>query len=95
MENRKSVIAREYEKGAHRQWVFIYVLTGPQITGTLYRVAVLRDNVEQEHKRFESGDKYEIRKRFLNHGFDLKEDGWKQVNVRRDDPELAPFFEIE
>lgn len=94
MENRRPVISREYERGAHKQGIFIYLLTGPQITGTLYRLSELLDNVEQEHRRFESGNKYEIRKRFLNHLMDLDEEGWKRVTARTDDPEHSRFSNL-
>jgi hypothetical protein len=89
MENRKSVIAREREK-AHTGSRCSFTCSPGRRSLAHYIELVLLNNVEQKHKRLNSGDKYEIRKRFLNHGFDLEEDGWKQVKVRRDDPELAP-----
>jgi hypothetical protein len=63
MENRTPVMSRTYEKGQHREAVYIYLLAGQEITGALFRFAVLLDNAEQEQKRLESGNKYEIRKK--------------------------------
>ena len=95
MEKREPVISRIYDKGEHRQSVFVYLLTGPEITGTVFEFAVFLDNQEQHHHRHSSGDKYSIRKKWLNYLMDLKEDGWKPMNAANYNSEHRAFFEPE
>jgi len=95
MEKREPVIARTYEKGSHRQSIFVYVLTGPDITGAVFEFAVMLDNEEQKKNTLSSGDKYLIRKTFLNHLMDLSEDGWKRMNVANYNSQHRAFFEPE
>jgi hypothetical protein len=95
MDKREPVISRTYEKGAHRQAVFVYLLTGPEITGTVFEFVISLNNEEQLKHTEASGNKYSIRKRFLNHLMDLNEDGWKRMNVSPLNAEYRSFFEPE
>ena len=95
MDKREPVISRTYEKGTHRQGIFVYLLSGPQITGTVFEFAVFLDNEEQKKHQTASGDKYLIRKTFLNHLMDLNEDGWKRMNVANYNSKHGTFFEPE
>lgn len=94
-ENRLPVTGRIYEKGANRQGVHVYKITGPDISGTLFRFSITLNNEEKPEQTSESGNIYHIRKVFFNRLMDLNEDGWKRVSVSPADPEFRDFFDPE
>jgi hypothetical protein len=95
LENRTPIISRVYEKGSQHQGIFIYIVSGPQIAGTVFQFVIYVDNVEQQDRRLESGNKYEIRRKFLNHLLDLNEDSWNRINASTLNPQYGSFFEPE
>jgi hypothetical protein len=94
-DKREPVISRTYNKGTQNKGIFVYLITGPEITGTVFEFAIFLDNEEQKQHQTQSGNKYEIRKKFINHLLDLTEDGWKKMNAATYNSEHRQFFEPE
>lgn len=73
-ENRKVFITREYAKGADRIMVLVATVNGGDIT--LYQYEEWHNGRE---RCYASGNKHEVRRKFVNRLMDLEEGGWKKT----------------
>jgi hypothetical protein len=90
-ETRQVCIAREYAKGTERRTVLVATVTGANIIGTLYQYEEWHNNRE---KCYASGNKYDVRRKFVNRLMDLDEHGWKKKKSSGDCGPDQRFFDI-
>jgi hypothetical protein len=82
MEKADLITRREYSKGAQRLALIVRVVSGGDIYGQEFRLETWIDNVEDESKRFQSGDVYGVQSKYFAKLIDLFEDKWKRETVR-------------
>ncbi|MGB6133286.1 MAG: hypothetical protein WBG54_16020 [Acidobacteriaceae bacterium] len=93
-EKREVFITREYTKGTERLMVLVATVTGGDITGTMYQFEEWHNNQEREEARLASGNRYEVRKKFVNRIMTLDEDGWKKMGGLSGGREDQRFFDL-
>lgn len=92
-DSRGVFISREYTKGKERLVVLVAALTGGDISGVIYQYEEWANNQERTGARMTSGNKYEVRKRFVNRLMDLDEDGWKKMIAASGGSDDQRFFD--
>lgn len=92
-EKREVFITREYHKGTERLQVQVATLTGGDITGTIYQYEEWTIDKEHVDARLASGNRYEVRKKFVNRLMNLDEDGWKKMGGLSGGRENQRFFD--
>jgi hypothetical protein len=58
--------------------LFVAQITGGEIVGDVFQYEIWLNNTELLEKRVSSGDKYEIRRIFINKLLDLHDDGYSK-----------------
>jgi hypothetical protein len=92
-EKREVFIYRDYENGTQRLKVQVATLTGGDITGILYQYEEWVIAQENKAARLTSGNKYEVRKKFVNRLMGLGEEGWKKMGAFSGGREDQRFFD--
>jgi hypothetical protein len=86
-EQRNPIISRTYQKDAAVVMLYVAQILGDDISGEVFQYEVWRNNQEDVANRVTSGNKYEIRRKFINKLLDLHEDGWtKRLSATYGDP---------
>ena len=80
-EQRSLIISRTYEKGSIVLMLFVAQVSGEEFSGEVFQYEIWRNNREEVENRVTSGNKYEIRRIFINKLLDLHEDGWTNRNA--------------
>jgi hypothetical protein len=78
-ENRRPLISRNYEKSGERCQLFVTQISGDDIVGSMFRYEFFHGGHEQLTHRITSGDRYHVRKVFIDKLLQLQEDGWKRT----------------
>jgi len=92
-ESRQVIVSRNLQKGTEFLGLYVARLSGGEISGNVYQFEEWINNRELPEKRVTSGNKYEIRKAFVNRLMDLDEDGWKKMNASSGGTEDQRFFD--
>lgn len=92
-ESRQVIVSRNFQKGPDFVAVFVARLSGGDIHGDVYQFEEWTNNQELVAARVTSGNKYDIRKAFVNRLMDLDEDGWKMMGASSGGSEGQRFFD--
>ena len=58
--------------------LFVAQISSDDISGEVFQFEIWRNNQEEVANRITSGNKYEIRRKFINKLLDLHEEGWQK-----------------
>jgi len=93
-ENRDIVITRKYDKAGEKfRSVMVSQVSGDNIEGTVFRFEVWAIDQELKDKRVDSGNKYTVRKIFIETLMDMQEDGWKRMGSSTSAHPEEKFFD--
>lgn len=91
--NREVLVSRRYQKGPDWLALFVARLSGGEISGVEFQFEHWFNDEEKVRDRVTSGNKYYIRKAFLNGLLDALEDDWKLANAGSGGSEDHKFFD--
>lgn len=78
-EQRNLIISRTYERASDRHQLFVaQVGGGDEIAGAVYQYEIWYNNQEQIHHRVTCGNKYQVRRAFIQKLLELQEEGWER-----------------
>jgi hypothetical protein len=77
-QDRTLVISRKYQKGPETYMLHVAQISGNDIEGTVFQFELWPNGAQEPTERLASGNRYGIRRAFIDKLLDLHENGWSR-----------------
>ena len=93
MSGRDLITSRNYRKGTDRHELFVARISGAEVSGEVLQFELWLNNMENREARVTSGNKYAVRRAFIEKLLDLHEDGWSRQGSATFGSSALAFFD--